>query len=222
MGGAIPKQYLSLLGQAVLLHTLQRLCTHPRIDGVFAGIAPGDARWPALAPGLEGFDRFQGVFEGGAERADTVLNGLVHITAREAADTDWVLVHDAARPCVRHADISALIDDVTGSKDGGLLAVPLSDTVKRVNQDHAVVETVPRKGLWRALTPQMFHVGQLKAALAQGLKRGVEITDEASAVEHAGGQPRVVLGHADNIKITLPGDLELAELYLKRQQQEDA
>jgi len=156
---------------------------------------------------------------GGAERAQTVLNGLRALETYAAPD-DWVLVHDAARPCVRHTDIDSLLAAVAGHADGGLLALPLSDTVKRADHNGCIEETVPRTGLWRALTPQVFRLAALRDALESAMRAGVEITDEASAMEYSGARPRLVHGHADNIKITLPEDLALAELFLREQERE--
>ncbi|MBI3574930.1 MAG: 2-C-methyl-D-erythritol 4-phosphate cytidylyltransferase, partial [Gammaproteobacteria bacterium] len=130
----------------------------------------------------------------------------------------WVLVHDAVRPCVRLSDIDALVSAVESGEDGGLLALPVADTVKRADEAGCVAETVSRAGLWRALTPQMFRIGALRMALEKSLSHSSEITDEAAAIEAAGGHPKLVTGHADNIKITLPGDLALAELFLKQQE----
>ena len=146
-----------------------------------------------------------------------MFNGLQQLQAQPG---DWVLVHDAARPCVRRSDIEALIDQVIPHADGGLLGLPVSDTVKRVDDEQKVIETVERAGLWRAQTPQLFPLDRLKTALQQAMDAGVQVTDEATAIELDGGHPMLVPGHADNIKITLPGDLALAELYLQRQQQE--
>jgi 2-C-methyl-D-erythritol 4-phosphate cytidylyltransferase len=216
MGADRPKQYLELAGRTVLERTLARLCTHPRIHGVLVCISAEDAWWPTLTPG---FDRLLGTAPGGAERADSVLEGLRALSRSAAAD-DWVLVHDAVRPCLRHTDIDALIAEVGDDPHGGLLGVPVSDTVKRVGRDHRVAETVSREGLWRALTPQMFRLEFLGRALEGAQANGLSVTDEAGAVEHAGGRPRMVQGHADNIKITVAGDLALAELYLRRQQGE--
>ena len=235
MQALLPKQYLPLLGRPVILHTLERLCAHPRVRGVMVGIADQDRHWQALIPMLANLPRFFGKYTGGETRAHTVLNGLKALSKHAKSD-DWVLVHDAVRPCVRHGDIDQLISIVTGGRSkksplpllggegkgegvaGGLLAFPVSDTVKRVDNDGRVVETVKREGLWRAATPQMFRIGALASALESALKQGSQITDEASAIEAAGGHPRVVACHADNIKVTLPEDLALAELYLKQQQ----
>ena len=217
MQASLPKQYLLLLGRPVILHTLERLCTHPRVRGVMVGISDQDRHWQALIPMLANLPKFLGKYPGGETRAHTVLNGLKALSKHAKSD-DWVLVHDAVRPCVRHADIDKLIAAVGNDREGGLLALPVSDTVKRVDNEGRVVETIRREGLWRAATPQMFRIGTLVSALESALKQGNEITDEASAIEAAGGQPRVVSCHADNIKVTLPEDLALAELYLKQQQ----
>ena len=217
MQAPLPKQYLPLLGRPVILHALERLCTHPRVRGVMAGVSDQDRHWQELIPMLANLPKFLGKYSGGETRAHTVLNGLKALSKHAKSD-DWVLVHDAVRPCVRHADIDKLIAAVGNDRDGGLLALPVSDTVKRVDNEGRVVETVRREGLWRAATPQMFRIGVLASALESSLKRGIEITDEASAIEAAEGHPRVVACHADNIKVTLPEDLALAELYLKQQQ----
>ncbi len=219
MQADLSKQYLPLLDRPVIAHTLECLCRYPAMRGVMAGIAANDPHWPALvAVGSAHWPKFLGVSAAGDTRADTVLNGLKALV-RHAAPQDWVLVHDAVRPCLRHADIDRLIEAV-GNGVGGLLALPVSDTVKRADNHGRVLETVARTGLWRAQTPQMFRFDALIAALERALAAGLEITDEASAIEMNGGHPRVVEGRADNIKITLPGDLALAELFMKRQQQE--
>ena len=213
MGAKCPKQYLKLRDRTVLQHTLERLDGFAPLRGILVGIASDDSYWPTLSVRIP---RLLGSFSGGAERAHTVLNGLEALAA-SAQDHDWVLVHDAVRPCVRHADMHRLMDAVGDDPDGGLLGLPLADTVKRTDDEGRVMTTVSRHGLWRALTPQIFPIGVLRGALQRALADGVEVTDEASAVEHAGGKPRMVAGHADNIKITVPGDLALAELYLQRQ-----
>ncbi|HLD13148.1 MAG TPA: 2-C-methyl-D-erythritol 4-phosphate cytidylyltransferase [Burkholderiales bacterium] len=217
MGSAKPKQYLLIRGRPVILHTLERLCHYPRLSGVMVGIPVEDRYWQAHEIEAERLPKFLGTYPGGATRAQTVLNGLKALAAH-ARDGDWVLVHDAVRPCVRLSDIDALVNAVESGKDGGLLALPVADTVKRANKENQVAETIPREGLWRALTPQMFRIGTLRAALEKSLSRSPEITDEAAAIEAVGGHPILVKGHADNIKITLPDDLALAELFLKQQE----
>ena len=216
MRAARPKQYLPLLGRAMLLHTLERLGRYPRLRGLVVGIAADDAYWPTLATEIP---NLLITYVGGAERAQTVLNGLRALETYAAPD-DWVLVHDAARPCVRHTDIDALLAAVAGHADGGLLALPLSDTIKRADHNGCVEDTVARAGLWRALTPQVFRLAALSDALESAMRAGVEITDEASAMEYSGARPRLVHGHADNIKITVPEDLALAELFLREQERE--
>jgi 2-C-methyl-D-erythritol 4-phosphate cytidylyltransferase len=211
-----PKQYLSLLGRPILVRTLERLGSYPRLRGMLVGIADDDVYWPTLGRTIPGL---LGTYTGGAQRAQTVLNGL-RMLADYAAPDDWVLVHDAARPCLRHADLDALLAAVAGHADGGLLALPVNDTVKRADHNGCIEETVPRTGLWRALTPQVFRLGALTTALEKALADGVEITDEASAMEYDGARPRLVHGQADNIKITVPEDLMLAEVFLRAQEQE--
>ncbi len=216
MRAARPKQYLPLLGRAMLLHTLERLGHYPRLRGMVVGIAADDAYWPTLTAEIPNLLK---TYVGGAERALTVLNGLRELETYAEPD-DWVLVHDAARPCVRHTDIDTLLLAIDGHADGGLLALPLSDTVKRADHNGCSQETVTRTGLWRALTPQVFRLAALRAALESAIAEGAEITDEASAMEFSGARPRLVPGHADNIKITVPADLALAELFLREQERE--
>lgn len=217
MQSAIPKQYLPFLGRPVLHHTLDRLCSYPRLQGVLVGIAPEDPYWATLMPPLP--PKLLRSYSGGATRVHTVLNGL-KVLAALAQASDWVLVHDAVRPCVRHADLDKLMLAVSAGSDGGLLALPVADTVKRADDNDRVIETVHRDKLWRALTPQVFRVGALTAALERALAEGAAVTDEAAAMERTGGRPQLVAGHADNIKITLPGDLVLAALFLKQQENE--
>lgn len=216
MQAAVPKQYLPLRGRPILLHTLVRLGTHPRIDGVYVGIGADDPHWPAVAASRP--TKLTATYAGGATRAESVLNGL-RCLQQEVSGSDWVLVHDAVRPCVSHADIDQLINHVLASDNGGLLALPLTDTLKRADDDGRVFETVPRERLWRALTPQMFRVAELAVALERALADGADVTDEAVAMERTGQRPLLVAGSPDNIKITLPQDLALAEVFLARQEQ---
>jgi 2-C-methyl-D-erythritol 4-phosphate cytidylyltransferase len=211
-----PKQYLPLLGRPILLRTLERLGSYPRLRGMLVGIAADDVYWPTLSGVVP---KLLGTYPGGAERSHTVLNGLREL-GKHAEPEDWVLVHDAARPCLRHADIDTLLTAISGHADGGILALPVSDTVKRADHNGYVEETIPRASLWRALTPQAFQLGALTAALVRAMQDGVEITDEASAMEYDGARPRLVHGHADNIKITVPEDLALAEIFLRAQERE--
>lgn len=212
-----PKQYLPLVGRSVIEHTLACFTGHPSLAGVVVAITNGDPYWAELtSTPLSG----QGVIHtapGGRERADSVLNALDYLvdTLQVTADA-WVLVHDAARPCLQRADLERLLAVREQCADAGaLLAVPVRDTMKRA-QPHSlrVARTEDREGLWHALTPQMARLGVLRTALATALAQGATITDEASALEWAGLQPLLVEGDARNIKITRPADLALAEFFL--------
>ena len=214
MRSATPKQYLDLSGRPVIEHTLAALFAVPRITGIVVAVADGDVTWPNIAGCFS--DRRLEQVSGGAERCHSVLNALEHLSAT-ASGRDWVLVHDAARPCVQPADIDRLIDTCMRNTDGGLLGMPVSDTMKRVDTKGNVTATVDRRDLWHALTPQMFRAGQLLEALRQGIRAGKTLTDEASAMEAAGYAPRMVEGRRDNIKITVASDLQLAGFYLQRQ-----
>jgi len=216
MQAQVPKQYLPLGERTVLEHTLSRLLTHPRIAGVVVAITPGDPYWQELASRFDA-TRVR-VADGGAERCHSVLNALNRLN--DIGDDAWVLVHDAARPCLRHADIDRLFAELEADPVGGILALPVSDTVKRADSQRTITATVDRNGLWRALTPQMFRFATLRRAIGDALARGDLVTDESAAIEAAGLAPKVVEGHADNIKITRPGDLALASLYLDLQQRE--
>lgn len=213
VGGDIPKQYLPIAGKPMLLHTLERLAAHPRIAGLMVVLEADDARWPKW---LTFDDKPVLTTVGGAERADSVMAGLRALCDR-VNDGDFVLVHDAARPCVRADDISRLIEQ--GIPAGGaLLAAPLRDTLKRADDGHHVIATEPREARWRALTPQLFRHGELVAALESARAAGVAITDEAMALERAGHRPLLVEGSEDNIKVTTPADFALAEFLLARMQ----
>jgi 2-C-methyl-D-erythritol 4-phosphate cytidylyltransferase len=210
MQSEIPKQYLRVSGRCVLEHTLDCFCSHPRITGIVVVLAAGDNHWK----GLPGFRHARVMTApGGVERFHSVLNGLRHLHDR-AGQSDWVLVHDAVRPCLHHADIDALIEAVRDHPVGGLLALPVRDTMKRADASGEVIETVSRGGLWHALTPQMFRLAMLEQAIERAIDESILITDEAQAMERCGHRPLLVEGRADNIKITRPGDLALAELFL--------
>jgi 2-C-methyl-D-erythritol 4-phosphate cytidylyltransferase len=219
MASDTPKQYLSLGGKPVILHTLERLAHIPAIESFAVGVSATDQYWPDILAAQESVSgKSIETYAGGNERADTVLNGLLMLEGR-AKDNDWVLVHDAARPCVRVSDVELLLEKVCHDSTGGILALPVADTVKRANDKMHSIETVPRDYLWRALTPQVFPFARLKSALQAALHDSVVITDEASAMEYAGSQPLLVKGHSDNIKITHPEDLKMAELFLSIQEQ---
>jgi 2-C-methyl-D-erythritol 4-phosphate cytidylyltransferase len=211
VGGDCPKQYLPLAGRPLIAHTLERLTAHPRIGGLLVTLAAGDAHWSGIGT-LNGKPVLTAV--GGAERSDSVLAGIDALPASVGAD-DFVLVHDAARPCVRLADIGKLIE-LAGAADGGLLGAPLRDTLKRADAAGRSVQTEPRDLRWRAFTPQMFRRGQLAAALRDAVRRGVNVSDEAMAMELAGFAPLLVEGAEDNIKVTTAADFALAEFLLAR------
>ena len=208
-GAEVPKQYLPLAGRPVLHHTLNALLACTRIAKIWVVLSPGDAWWSAYVwPELGG--RVEPLFCGGASRAESVANGLAAV--RDAvADEDWMLVHDAARPCVTVAALEALCRELADDPVGGLLAMPVADTLKRADGAHRVAETVAREGLWQAQTPQMFRYGLLTRVLAGQEK----VTDEASAFEAAGYAPRLVRSDMTNLKVTYPADLALAEFILK-------
>lgn len=211
MGSKIPKQYLPLAGKTVIECTLDSLLQHSRIQAIVVATSREDVWWPDHIP--QNNQRIIRV-EGGAERCHSVGNGLEHLMTL-ASPEDWILVHDAARPCLRTEDINRLIEALYNHPTGGLLALPISDTVKRANPEGEVVKTVSREGLWRALTPQMFRLGKLYQALTAAIAAGVQVTDEASAMEWAGFSPRLVEGCPDNIKITHLQDLLQAEAFFK-------
>jgi 2-C-methyl-D-erythritol 4-phosphate cytidylyltransferase len=213
MGGDRPKQYLPLCGKPVIAHTLERVAAHPLIAGVVVAISPDDQYWPALARQLPEIHLM--VVDGGDERCHSVLNGLNHLST-VADEHDWVLVHDAARPCLRREDLDKLIDVLSQHPAGGLLGLPVADTLKKADDHGDVQATVDRNGLWRAFTPQMFRLKALRTALERAIRNEQHVTDEASAMELAGFRPRLVEGHADNIKITHPQDLVLAECFLRQ------
>ncbi|RKZ42194.1 MAG: 2-C-methyl-D-erythritol 4-phosphate cytidylyltransferase [Gammaproteobacteria bacterium] len=221
MASQRPKQYLPLHGKPILQHTLERLCLS-RIAGIVVCLAKEDAYWETVT-----LPRTVLCVDGGTERCHSVLNGLEAL--QHAEPNDWVLVHDAARPCVRQADIEKLMNQLADHPVGGLLAVPVCDTIKRAWKNHSnthsfgkkqnieIGETVNREGLWHALTPQMFRVKTLYQALQSILNKGELVTDEAQAIEKMGLRPVLIEGHPDNIKITHPQDLNLAELFLQQQ-----
>lgn len=210
-GGDRPKQYQLLAGRPLIDHTLERLAAHPRIAGLVVAIAADDRHFAAT-------DTIGGkpliVVTGGGERSDSVLAGLCALPA-SVADDDFVLVHDAARPCVRAEDIARLID-LAGQGDGGLLGAPLRETLKRADADCHSIATEPRDGRWRAFTPQMFRRGALAHALRLAAGAGIVVSDEAMAMERTGVSPRLVEGSEDNIKVTTPADFALAEFLLGR------
>ncbi len=210
-----PKQYLELEGCTVLEHTLQRLVSHGRVKGVIVAIAENDPWWAQIS--VKSDSPIHVVF-GGKERADSVYNALEKL-AKISDDDPWVLVHDAARPCLRHQDMDQMLDKLANHPVGGILGIPVTDTVKRANVEQEITETVERQGLWRASTPQMFRLNALKDALQMAKQQQLIVTDEASAIELTGLKAMMVEGHSDNIKITVPQDLALAKLFLQQQRE---
>ena len=208
-----PKQYLEIAGRPLIEYAISQLMADPHIEGVVVAISAEDEYWPTLEITL---DKPLWVVEGGVERCHSVLNALQELATR-ANEEDWVLVHDAARPCVRAEDITQLITKLTHDDIGGLLAVPVRDTMKRAGTNQRVITTEDREGLWHALTPQMFRFGKLRHALEQALEDESLVTDEASAMELAEYEPLLVEGHAENIKVTRPEDLALAAFHLQQQ-----
>ena len=211
-GAEKPKQYLDLLGRPLIFHTLAALTAHPAIERVWVVLSPDDAEWSrhdwlALGPKLET------VRCGGATRADSVTNGL-RAAAMAAADDDWILVHDAARPCLSAAMLDALFAGLADDPVGGLLAVPVADTLKRADAAQRVAATEPRDGLWQAQTPQMFRYGRL----CEALENCPGVTDEAGAIEALGLAPKLVRGDSTNLKVTYPADLALAAMILGARQ----
>ncbi len=206
-----PKQYLELAGKTVIEHTLYRLLSANVFAAVAVAISAEDPYWPELDVSMH-----EKVITaaGGKERADSVLSALKSIRDL-ASDNDWVLVHDAARPCITATDIHFLIDSLMDDPVGGILALSSHDTLKNV-QSGSILGTLDRSHIWRALTPQMFRYGSLKQALEMA-EGNPAITDEASALELQGLQPKIVEGRPDNIKITRPEDLALAQFYMEHQ-----
>ncbi|AXH82545.1 TPA: 2-C-methyl-D-erythritol 4-phosphate cytidylyltransferase [Haemophilus influenzae] len=200
-----PKQYLTLLGKTLLEHTLDVMLSYPAVSKIILAVSKDDPYISTLS-----LDPKIQLVEGGTTRAESVLNGLNAIAEKNA----WVLVHDAARPCLQHADIDKLL--AIEDKQGAILAIPATDTIKRSDNQQCIVKTEDRSQLWQAMTPQFFPVDILRDALSTGIQQGANITDEASAMELAGFRPHLVAGRSDNLKVTRPEDLALAEFYLTR------
>lgn len=208
-----PKQYLTIAGKTILEHSLAALLAHPAVSRVIVAISPDD-RWFAALPAAR--DPRISVVTGGGQRADSVLSGL-----QAAAGAEWVLVHDAARPCLHLDDLSRLLALTASSQTGGILAAPVRDTMKRSLADGSIDHTVEREALWHALTPQLFPLALLRDCLQQALNAGASITDEASALEFCGYHPELVSGRSDNLKVTRPEDLALAAFYLTQFDQQE-
>lgn len=222
MAAELPKQYLPINGEPILLHTLRALAAHPAVAGIQLALAADDRHWAGIEASVREALKFgPATVElrccvGGASRADSVLAALSSLPER-VSDDDWVLVHDAARPCLSLADLERLIARLPDETDAAILAAPMADTVKQDDGSGRIAATLPRETLWRALTPQAARRGQLSKALRDAATAGVTITDEASALEFAGLKPRLVAGRSDNLKVTEPTDLRLAAMLLAGQ-----
>lgn len=217
MQGQKPKQYLPLDGKTIIEHTLDRLLSFDGIDGVVLVLRPDDRDWQTI--------NYQSkkpliTTSGGELRQHSVFNGLVKLLEQKF-DDPYAMVHDAVRPLVCHADLRKLIEAAIDHSAGALLALPITDTLKHQDQDSNIDRTVPRAGLWRAFTPQLFKAKLLHRALEQVIKNDREVTDDASAIESLGLRPRLVECNAENIKITWPEDLSLATQILRRQREEN-
>ncbi len=208
-----PKQYLSVCGQPIIHHTLSRICASPSIDGVVVGVADTDHWWPRHSfshPGM------LGVYAAGAERVDTVRNGLDYLLQyRGVSESDWAFVHDAVRPCIRQQDIRLLVDIATRSRNGAVLGEDLVDTLKVADENGGIIRTVPYNRFHRAWTPQMFRIRDLVDGIDESRSRGVRVTDESMAVEAIGLRPMLVRGHPASFKVTTQSDLDLIEVVLQ-------
>jgi 2-C-methyl-D-erythritol 4-phosphate cytidylyltransferase len=209
LGADTPKQYLDILGQPMLAHAVRALLVHPAIDVAFVVLSPDDQRYATYDWSAFG-DRVAPLWCGGATRRDSVMNGLVAIS-NVVDPEDWVLVHDAARPCLARDDVQRLVAEVGQDDNGGILAAPLADTLKREDGSGRILATEPRERLWLAQTPQMFRHGTLLRALGAA----ATVTDEASAVEALGLKPRLVPGSVRNLKVTYPDDVAIAAALLE-------
>ena len=205
-----PKQYLQIHGKTILEHTVEKLLSHPQVSKIVVAVSDDDPYYPELPLNLN--PKVIRV-SGGTERADSVLSALDYIAQQQLSD--WVMVHDAARPCIQLSDIDKLISGAMTHDVGAILAAPVRDTMKRGAQGQ-IEHTVDRVDLWHALTPQMFRSKPLRKVLSEALQQGVSITDEASAFEWKGLSPALIAGRSDNFKITQPEDLALAEFYLSQ------
>ena len=212
IGDAVPKQYIPIAGKPMMFHSIEALAAVSRIERLFVCLAPLDRHWGehdwSAFP-----DKIEAVFSGGARRSESVLNTLKFIEPRVAKD-DWVLVHDAARPCIQSELVEQFIDEIGDDPVGGLLAMPLADTLKSADENQRVAATIPRANLWRAQTPQMFRYDLLR----RGLDKKPDATDESAAVEAIGySAPRLAQGENSNVKVTFAEDLQIAELILQAQ-----
>lgn len=207
----MPKQYLCIDGKTILAHTLKHFLDHPNIIGVVVVIAATDNIWKDLEISMHAKIT---TTHGGTDRCHSVLNGLIALESVQASANDWVLIHDAVRPCIRKTDIDKLINKLADNKVGGLLGLPVRDTLKHVDGSDMIEATIERNNLWHALTPQMFRFGILMQALQDSIAKNYLVSDEAQAIERMNLPVRIIEGCADNIKITSTNDLEHAKRYL--------
>jgi len=214
-GGALLKQYLPVCGKAVLAHSIRAFQFHPLITGITVILAEED-QWFESAVGT--LSSAVETVTGGDTRAQSVRNGLRHISEKHPG-AEWVLVHDAARPCLSPVSLDRLLEQGLQSPDGAILAMPVGDTLKRAGDGQDIAATVDRTGLWAAQTPQLFRVKALADAIDSAQREGCDLTDEASAMEFVGARPKLVMGSVANIKITHPTDLAIAEALLGRKEQ---
>lgn len=214
-GGATLKQYLPVCGKAVLAHTIRAFQFHPMISSITVALAENDQWFESAVGSLAASVK---TVTGGETRAHSVRNGLRFI-AENYAGTDWVLVHDAARPCLSSSRLEKFLEQGLESADGAILAMPVGDTLKRAGEAQEIIATVDRTGLWAAQTPQLFRVDALANAIDAAHRAGCELTDEASAMEFVGIKPLLVMGSSANIKITYSSDLAIAEALLTRKEQ---
>lgn len=211
LGGDRPKQYQLIQGRTTLEWSLDTLLRNPRIEKVVVVLAGQDAYWPQCP--MHDDPRIM-MAPGGAERFQSVYNGLMHLQTH-CGPGDWVLVHDAARPCLHGDDLDALMNTTVHCGDGAILAAPVNDTLKKATTDNHINITVDRNHLWRAMTPQMFRHGQLLDALEQVVKHNQMVTDEAQAIERQGGRVLLVPCRSDNIKVTFAEDMDYAGFILR-------
>lgn len=212
IGDPVPKQYIALAGHPMLFHSLRALSRVSRIERIYPVLAPGDPHWARHDWSALGA-KVEPLFAGGDARGQSVLNALDALADR-AGEDDWVLVHDAARPCIASELVEQFLDELDDDPVGGLLAMPLADTLKSAAEGQRVAATIPRLNLWRAQTPQMFRHGVLR----RGLAARPDATDESQAVEALGKSPRLVEGESGNLKVTFAEDLALAAMILARQE----
>ena len=211
-GDALPKQYLDIAGRPMIFYALQALAKVSRVDGIVVVLSPDDNHWGDFQSHWAQLGgKVATAMVGGRSRGETIANGIEAVAARPGTTVgDWVLVHDAARPCIRTELIEQFIDELENDRVGGLLAMPLADTIKQDDGDLRVARTVAREGIWRAQTPQMFRLGMLRDAMAACPKA----TDEAQAIEALGHRPKLVMGDGANLKVTYAPDLKLARMLL--------